>query len=335
MSFYVQSCARVWCPGSGGVEKIPSVQKNVLAKRRLVAAGQQPSQASCPLLLYPNTLEMILCACQITFLLCYFLRIQSECWKRLQCFSWRFSEDIIETCLFVIWAPPRVLHIVLHSHWPQRLASARLQRSAVSHSSLPSKRYQVWVVFYCVRDSFIAFCVDPSGSRGLSVSRVSQQDLEQVLCFMSPPPMLSVFILGYSMYGVRIFFATNKSLDFWRINVTLDWINGWWKFSSAIRGNKLQTLKSWSSVREKLCVVFEFSVCVCSCRVTWRTASTSRYRGSCWRVEGLYSKTRSRHTFIQALTAQIRGLVHHAKRWTLIRVYSLNSAKHYSFELSG
>uniref|UniRef100_A0A673LTQ2 Nuclear pore complex protein Nup205-like n=1 Tax=Sinocyclocheilus rhinocerous TaxID=307959 RepID=A0A673LTQ2_9TELE len=30
-------------------------------------------------------------------------------------------------------------------------------------------------------------------------------------------------------------------------------------------------------------------------------------------VEGLYSKTRSRHTFIQALTRRIRGLVHHAK----------------------
>uniref|UniRef100_A0A672LR93 Nuclear pore complex protein Nup205-like n=1 Tax=Sinocyclocheilus grahami TaxID=75366 RepID=A0A672LR93_SINGR len=150
--------------GSGGVEKVPSVQRNVLAKRRLVQLV--------------NNRAKLLALCSYT----------------------------IETCLFVIW---RHLEFYLLYCTP----------TDPKDSLLPGFRGQ---------DSFIAFCVDPSGSRGLSVSRVSQQDLEQL---------------------------------------QTDVANS---FNEPLQRKLLE-------------------------------------------VEGLYSKTRSRHTFIQALTRRIRGLVHHAK----------------------
>uniref|UniRef100_A0A8C2BGC4 Nucleoporin 205 n=1 Tax=Cyprinus carpio TaxID=7962 RepID=A0A8C2BGC4_CYPCA len=145
--------------GSGGVEKISSVQRNVLAKRRLVQLV--------------NNRAKLLALCSY----------------------------IIETCLFVIW---RHLEFYLLYCTP----------TDPKDSLLPN--------------SFIAFCVDRSGSRGLSVSRVSQQDLEQLQSDVAS------------------------------------------SFSEPLQRKLLE-------------------------------------------VEGLYSKTRSRHTFIQALTRRIRGLVHHAK----------------------
>uniref|UniRef100_A0A673LRB1 Nuclear pore complex protein Nup205-like n=1 Tax=Sinocyclocheilus rhinocerous TaxID=307959 RepID=A0A673LRB1_9TELE len=154
--------------GSGGVEKIPSVQRNVLAKRRLVQLV--------------NNRAKLLALCSY----------------------------IIETCLFVIW---RHLEFYLLYCTPTDPKDSLL---AISFG------------LFCMRDSFIAFCVDPSGSRGLSVSRVSQQDLEQL---------------------------------------QTDVANS---FNEPLQRKLLE-------------------------------------------VEGLYSKTRSRHTFIQALTRRIRGLVHHAK----------------------
>uniref|UniRef100_A0A672LHB5 Nuclear pore complex protein Nup205-like n=1 Tax=Sinocyclocheilus grahami TaxID=75366 RepID=A0A672LHB5_SINGR len=154
--------------GSGGVEKVPSVQRNVLAKRRLVQLV--------------NNRAKLLALCSYT----------------------------IETCLFVIW---RHLEFYLLYCTPTD-----------PKDSLLAVRFGL----FCMRDSFIAFCVDPSGSRGLSVSRVSQQDLEQL---------------------------------------QTDVANS---FNEPLQRKLLE-------------------------------------------VEGLYSKTRSRHTFIQALTRRIRGLVHHAK----------------------
>uniref|UniRef100_A0A8C2I929 Nucleoporin 205 n=1 Tax=Cyprinus carpio TaxID=7962 RepID=A0A8C2I929_CYPCA len=154
--------------GSGGVEKISSVQRNVLAKRRLVQLV--------------NNRAKLLALCSY----------------------------IIETCLFVIW---RHLEFYLLYCTP----------TDPKDSLLPSYRGQL-----CFRNSFIAFCVDCSGSRGLSVSRVSQQDLEQLQSDVAS------------------------------------------SFSEPLQRKLLE-------------------------------------------VEGLYSKTRSRHTFIQALTRRIRGLVHHAK----------------------
>ncbi|XP_048024823.1 nuclear pore complex protein Nup205 isoform X1 [Megalobrama amblycephala] len=140
--------------GSGGVEKIPSVQRNVLAKRRLVQLV--------------NNRAKLLALCSY----------------------------IIETCLFVIW------------------------------------RHLEFYLLYCTptdpKDSLLPGYRDPSGSRGLSVSRVSQQDLEQLQSDVAN------------------------------------------SFSEPLQRKLLE-------------------------------------------VEGLYSKTRSRHTFIQALTRRIRGLVHHAK----------------------
>ncbi|XP_067276306.1 nuclear pore complex protein Nup205 isoform X1 [Pseudorasbora parva] len=140
--------------GSGVVEKIPSVQRNVLAKRRLVQLV--------------NNRAKLLALCSY----------------------------IIETCLFVIW------------------------------------RHLEFYLLYCTptdpKDSLLPGYRDPSGSRGLSVSRVSQQDLEQLQSDVSN------------------------------------------SFSEPLQRKLLE-------------------------------------------VEGLYSKTRSRHTFIQALTRRIRGLVHHAK----------------------
>uniref|UniRef100_A0A8C1JU32 Nucleoporin 205 n=1 Tax=Cyprinus carpio TaxID=7962 RepID=A0A8C1JU32_CYPCA len=154
--------------GSGGVEKISSVQRNVLAKRRLVQLV--------------NNRAKLLALCSY----------------------------IIETCLFVIW---RHLEFYLLYCTP----------TDPKDSLLPSSRGQL-----SFRNSFIAFCVDRSGSRGLSVSRVSQQDLEQLQSDVAS------------------------------------------SFSEPLQRKLLE-------------------------------------------VEGLYSKTRSRHTFIQALTRRIRGLVHHAK----------------------
>ncbi|XP_051725707.1 nuclear pore complex protein Nup205 isoform X2 [Ctenopharyngodon idella] len=140
--------------GSGGVEKIPSVQRNVLAKRRLVQLV--------------NNRAKLLALCSY----------------------------IVETCLFVIW------------------------------------RHLEFYLLYCTptdpKDSLLPGYRDPSGSRGLSVSRVSQQDLEQLQSDVAN------------------------------------------SFSEPLQRKLLE-------------------------------------------VEGLYSKTRSRHTFIQALTRRIRGLVHHAK----------------------
>ncbi|KAK7151895.1 hypothetical protein R3I94_008282 [Phoxinus phoxinus] len=140
--------------GSGGVEKIPSVQRNVLAKRRLVQLV--------------NNRAKLLALCSY----------------------------IIETCLFVIW------------------------------------RHLEFYLLYCTptdpKDSLLPGYRDPSGSRGLSVSRVSQQDIEQLQSDVAN------------------------------------------SFSEPLQRKLLE-------------------------------------------VEGLYSKTRSRHTFIQALTRRIRGLVHHAK----------------------
>ncbi|XDV29042.1 hypothetical protein PO909_032221 [Leuciscus waleckii] len=140
--------------GSGGVEKIPSVQRNVLAKRRLVQLV--------------NNRAKLLALCSY----------------------------IIETCLFVIW------------------------------------RHLEFYLLYCTptdpKDSLLPGYRDPSGSRGLSVSRVSQQDIEQLQSDVAN------------------------------------------SFSEPLQRKLLE-------------------------------------------VEGLYSKTHSRHTFIQALTRRIRGLVHHAK----------------------
>ncbi|KAK2894548.1 hypothetical protein Q8A67_011777 [Cirrhinus molitorella] len=140
--------------GSGGVEKISSVQRNVLAKRRLVQLV--------------NNRAKLLALCSY----------------------------IIETCLFVIW------------------------------------RHLEFYLLYCTptdpKDSLLPGYRDPSGSRGLSVSRVSQQDLEQLQSDVAN------------------------------------------SFNEPLQRKLLE-------------------------------------------VESLYSKTRSRHTFIQALTRRIRGLVHHAK----------------------
>uniref|UniRef100_A0A8C1F1Y8 Nucleoporin 205 n=1 Tax=Cyprinus carpio carpio TaxID=630221 RepID=A0A8C1F1Y8_CYPCA len=154
--------------GSGGVEKISSVQRNVLAKRRLVQLV--------------NNRAKLLALCSY----------------------------IIETCLFVIWHHLEFYLLYCTPTDPK-------------DSLLPSSRGQL-----SFRNSFIAFCVDRSGSRGLSVSRVSQQDLEQLQSDVAS------------------------------------------SFSEPLQRKLLE-------------------------------------------VEGLYSKTRSRHTFIQALTRRIRGLVHHAK----------------------
>lgn len=140
--------------GSGGVEKIPSMQRNVLAKRRLVQLV--------------NNRAKLLALCSY----------------------------IIETCLFVIW------------------------------------RHLEFYLLYCTptdpKDSLLTGYRDPSGSRGLSVSRVSRQDLEQLQSDVAN------------------------------------------SFNEPLQRKLLE-------------------------------------------VEGLYSKTCSRHTFIQALTRRIRGLVHHAK----------------------
>ncbi|XP_073785134.1 nuclear pore complex protein Nup205 isoform X2 [Danio rerio] len=167
--------------GSGGVEKISSVQRNVLAKRRLVQLV--------------NNRAKLLALCSY----------------------------IIETCLFVIW---RHLEFYLLYCTP----------TDPKDSLLPGYRGQLSLK---LQDYFqmllndmvsyqIALCADPAGSRGLSVSRVSQQDLEQLQSDMSS------------------------------------------SFSEPLQRKLLE-------------------------------------------VEGLYSKSRSRHTFIQALTRRIRGLVHHAK----------------------
>uniref|UniRef100_A0A9J7XS33 Nucleoporin 205 n=1 Tax=Cyprinus carpio carpio TaxID=630221 RepID=A0A9J7XS33_CYPCA len=130
----LKELCQVLVSGSGGVEKIPSVQRNVLAKRRLVQLV--------------NNRAKLLALCSY----------------------------IIETCLFVIW---RHLEFYL---------------------------------------------LDPSGSRGLSVSRVSQQDLEQLQSDVAN------------------------------------------SFNEPLQRKLLE-------------------------------------------VEGLYSKTRSRHTFIQALTRRIRVML--------------------------
>lgn len=140
--------------GSAGVEKISSVQRNVLAKRRLVQLV--------------NNRAKLLALCSY----------------------------IIETCLFVIW------------------------------------RHLEFYLLYCTpsdpKTSLLPGYKDVSGSRGLSASRVSQQDLEQLQSDMAN------------------------------------------SFNESLQRKLLE-------------------------------------------VEGLYSKSRSRHTFIQALTRRIRGLVHHAK----------------------
>uniref|UniRef100_A0A8C2IJA0 Nucleoporin 205 n=1 Tax=Cyprinus carpio TaxID=7962 RepID=A0A8C2IJA0_CYPCA len=166
----LKELCQVLVSGSGGVEKIPSVQRNVLAKRRLVQLV--------------NNRAKLLALCSY----------------------------IIETCLFVIW---RHLEFYLLYCTPTDPKDSLLPAQSV-------------LGCFCMRDSFIAFCVDPSGSRGLSVSRVSQQDLEQLQSDVAN------------------------------------------SFNEPLQRKLLE-------------------------------------------VEGLYSKTRSRHTFIQALTRRIRGLVHHAK----------------------
>uniref|UniRef100_A0A8B9L3G9 Nucleoporin 205 n=1 Tax=Astyanax mexicanus TaxID=7994 RepID=A0A8B9L3G9_ASTMX len=146
--------------GSGGVEKIPSVQRSVLAKRRLVQLVNNRAKLIQPLLFI----------------------------------------YIIETCLFVIW------------------------------------RHLEYYLLYCTpidpKDSLLTFncflCVDASGGGGLGLSRVSQQDLEQLQSDVAR------------------------------------------SFTEPLQRKLLE-------------------------------------------VEGLYSKTHSRHTFIQALTRRIRGLVRHTK----------------------
>ncbi|KAI4886720.1 hypothetical protein NFI96_014775 [Prochilodus magdalenae] len=140
--------------GSSGVEKIPSVQRSVLAKRRLVQLV--------------NNRAKLLALCSYS----------------------------IETCLFVIW------------------------------------RHLEYYLLYCTpsdpKDSLLPGYRDASGSGGLGLSRVSQQDLEQL---------------------------QNDVAN---------------SFTEPLQRKLLE-------------------------------------------VEGLYSKTHSRHTFIQALTRRIRGLVRHAK----------------------
>ncbi len=142
MFYCVFLCAKLCqglVSGSGGVEKIPSVQRNVLAKRRLVQLVNNRAKllalCSC-ILTHLRNQEMILFAFQnyvsfVIFFENYNLNVGNGCMFFLT-ILWRYHRDMLVCDL----APPRVLHIVLHSHWPQRLASARLQRSAVSHSSL-------------------------------------------------------------------------------------------------------------------------------------------------------------------------------------------------------
>ncbi|XP_052008262.1 nuclear pore complex protein Nup205 isoform X2 [Xyrauchen texanus] len=140
--------------GSAGVEKIPSVQRNVLAKRRLIQ------------------------------LVNYRAKLLSLC------------SYIIETCLFVIW------------------------------------RHLEFYLLYCTpsdpKDTLLPGYKDPNAGRRLGVSRVSQQDLEQLQSDVAN------------------------------------------SFNEPLQRKLLE-------------------------------------------VEGLYGKARSRHTFIQALTRRIRGLVHHPK----------------------
>ncbi len=139
MFYCVFLCAKLCqglVSGSGGVEKIPSVQRNVLAKRRLVQLVNNRAKllALCSCILTHLRWSCLLF--KITFLFVSFfenynLNVGNGCMFFLT-ILWRYHRDMLVCDL----APPRVLHIVLHSHWPQRLASARLQRSAVSHSSL-------------------------------------------------------------------------------------------------------------------------------------------------------------------------------------------------------
>ncbi|XP_066540333.1 nuclear pore complex protein Nup205 [Hoplias malabaricus] len=140
--------------GSVGVEKITSVQRSVLAKRRLVQLV--------------NNRAKLLALCSY----------------------------IIETCLFVIW------------------------------------RHLEYYLLYCTpsdpKDSLLPGYRDARGSGGLGLSRVSQQDLEQLQNDVAS------------------------------------------SFTEPLQRKLLE-------------------------------------------VEGLYSKTHSRHTFIQALTRRIRGLVRHSK----------------------
>uniref|UniRef100_A0A8B9L6N0 Nucleoporin 205 n=1 Tax=Astyanax mexicanus TaxID=7994 RepID=A0A8B9L6N0_ASTMX len=155
--------------GSGGVEKIPSVQRSVLAKRRLVQLVNNRAKLIQPLLFICN---------------------------------W----NIIETCLFVIW---RHLEYYLLYCTP----------IDPKDSLLPGYRGETFNCF---------LCVDASGGGGLGLSRVSQQDLEQLQSDVAR------------------------------------------SFTEPLQRKLLE-------------------------------------------VEGLYSKTHSRHTFIQALTRRIRGLVRHTK----------------------
>uniref|UniRef100_A0A8C2IIU5 Nucleoporin 205 n=1 Tax=Cyprinus carpio TaxID=7962 RepID=A0A8C2IIU5_CYPCA len=153
----LKELCQVLVSGSGGVEKIPSVQRNVLAKRRLVQLV--------------NNRAKLLALCSY----------------------------IIETCLFVIW---RHLEFYLLYCTP----------TDPKDSLLPGYRGQPSLVLVFFK------------ARGLSVSRVSQQDLEQLQSDVAN------------------------------------------SFNEPLQRKLLE-------------------------------------------VEGLYSKTRSRHTFIQALTRRIRGLV--------------------------
>lgn len=186
VSFRCSNCLFVYkaVPGSGiwfwwsGKDLISAEKCPCQAPTR--PAGQQPSQASCPLLLYPHIqrlLEKSRWSIWNNFWLFNLYNSFWYMWRTVACFFltflWRYHWDMPVCDL----APPRVLLAVLHSHRPQRLTSARLQRSAVSQSSLQSLTS---FGLFQLHDSFIAFCLDPSGSRGLSVSRVSRQDLEQV-----------------------------------------------------------------------------------------------------------------------------------------------------------
>ncbi len=266
MFYCVFLCAKLCqglVSGSGGVEKIPSVQRNVLAKRRLVQLVNNRAKllALCSCILTHLRWSCLLV--KITFLLFHFLRITIWMLETVACFSWRFSEDIIETCLFVIW---RHLEFYILYCTP----------TDPKGSFLPGYRGQLSLILvffkalsglgcFWLRERLIYcfLCRSQWQQRFKRVKSEPARSWTGTLLHVPPPPMFFFLYWGIVCMGSE-FVIFLRQIKVWILkdHVTLDWINGWWKFSSAIRGINYN-FKILVSVREKLLCSFWVSLCVC------------------------------------------------------------------------
>lgn len=159
-----------------------------------------------------------------------------------------------------------------HAHWSQE----DLELSEFSLIAFNSFKY------FCSSDSFGG--LQASGGRGLSLSRVSQQDLDLVRNSWQPAAHI-----GMSKMLLQFECCSDKTL--------------------CCANVRCACLHVWVRLYVIPCLLF----------VQLKSDMAAGFGEALQRklleVEGLYSQVRSRYTFIQALVRRVRGLLRQPKSW--------------------